>query len=323
MAIDLAVESISSLREVAGANNSNFKQIEQLFDLSIVTRNGNIHIIGEDKLSNEQVRSLLEELLLLVEEDLDFDLANISHIINMFYYNPTKRVRDILSAELSIIVGKKQIVPRSLKQQDYIMAIRNFGLSIAIGPAGTGKTYIAIAEGLLSLMNKEVSKIVLARPVVEAGERLGFLPGTLEEKIDPYLRPLYDALFDILGYDKANGIIERNQIEIAPLAYMRGRTFDDSFMILDEAQNATKKQMKLFLTRLGSNSKVAITGDITQIDLEKVSDSGLIHIRDVLRNQKQIRFVEFTDKDVVRHPLVKTIIQAYDDYDNRQTGCQE
>jgi phosphate starvation-inducible PhoH-like protein len=212
-----------------------------------------------------------------------------------------------------MIVTKKRFVgPKSPTQKAYIEAIEQHDIVIAIGPAGTGKTYLAMAMAVSALLNKEVSRIILARPAVEAGEKLGFLPGDIYEKVNPYLRPLYDALFDMMEMERANRLIERGDIEIAPLAFMRGRTLNDSFVILDEAQNATAEQMKMFLTRLGFHSKVVVTGDITQVDLPNDRVSGLIQVKDILRDIEGIAFVYFDEKDVVRHRLVQEIIKAYD-----------
>jgi phosphate starvation-inducible PhoH-like protein len=223
--------------------------------------------------------------------------------------------------------GKKTVAPKTITQRRYVDAIEHFDLSFGIGPAGTGKTYLAVAMGVSALLAKRVSRIVLTRPAVEAGERLGFLPGTLQEKIDPYLRPLYDALFDMMETEKVEKLLERNTIEIAPIAFMRGRTLNDSFIIMDEAQNATPEQMKMILTRQGFNSKMVVTGDPTQIDLPNGQRSGLIEVIDVLRGVEGIRFVQFDDRDVVRHSLVQKIVKAYERYNeiigaNRQLSLR-
>ena len=213
---------------------------------------------------------------------------------------------------------KRFISPKSLGQRRYIQAIRQHDIVIGIGPAGTGKTYLAMAMAVAELERKEFSRIILARPAVEAGEKLGFLPGDLLEKVNPYLRPLYDALYDMLDFEKAQRLIERGAIEVAPLAFMRGRTLNDSFIILDEAQNATVEQMKMFLTRLGFYSKAVITGDVTQVDLPSGKDSGLIQIQHILQDIQGIDFVYFSERDVVRHPLVQEIVKAYNRYEQRQ-----
>ena len=213
--------------------------------------------------------------------------------------------------------GKRSVQPKSINQRRYLEAIEKNDMVFGVGPAGTGKTYLAVAMAISALMSKRVNRIVLARPAVEAGERLGFLPGTLQEKVDPYLRPLYDALYDMLDPDKVDRYLEKNVIEIAPIAFMRGRTLNDAFVILDEAQNTTSEQMKMFVTRLGFNSKAVITGDVTQIDLPNASRSGLVEAVDILSNVEGIRFCYFDEGDVVRHHLVQRIIRAYDDYKGR------
>jgi phosphate starvation-inducible PhoH-like protein len=226
--------------------------------------------------------------------------------------NPATSLKDYFMSNIPVSSKKNFIVPRSEKQKEYIDAIKEYDMVIGIGPAGTGKTYLAMAMAVNALLTKQVSRIILARPAVEAGERLGFLPGDLYEKVNPYLRPLYDALFDMMDAEKAYSLIEKGIIEIAPLAFMRGRTLNDSFVILDEAQNTTSEQMKMYLTRLGFNSKTVITGDITQVDLPKDKISGLIEIESVLKGIKDLRFVYFSEKDVVRHKLVQKIIRAYE-----------
>jgi phosphate starvation-inducible PhoH-like protein len=227
-------------------------------------------------------------------------------------HTPDASVKDVLSGQAAIVTNKRFIGPKTSTQKAYIEAIERHDVVIGIGPAGTGKTYLAMAMAVSALMKKEVSRIILARPAVEAGEKLGFLPGDIYEKVNPYLRPLYDALFDMMDMERANRLIERGDIEIAPLAFMRGRTLNDSFVILDEAQNATAEQMKMFLTRLGFHSKVVVTGDITQVDLPSDRVSGLIEIKDILCNIDGIAFVYFNETDVVRHRLVQEIIKAYD-----------
>ncbi len=231
-------------------------------------------------------------------------------------------LKDFFSSNIPVSSKKKCIIPRTETQKQYIDSIKEFDMVIGIGPAGTGKTYLAMAMAINALLKKQVSRIILARPAVEAGERLGFLPGDLNEKINPYLRPLYDALFDMMETDKASGLIDQGIIEIAPLAFMRGRTLNDSFIILDEAQNTTSEQMKMFLTRLGFNSKTVITGDITQIDLPAGKASGLIEIKRILTSIKELQFVYFSEKDVVRHRLVKKIIKAYEKFEKDRNNKQ-
>ncbi|MEW6714755.1 MAG: PhoH family protein [Nitrospirota bacterium] len=230
---------------------------------------------------------------------------------------PASPLKDFLLSTIPVSSKKNFIVPRSKTQRDYIEAIKRYDMVIGIGPAGTGKTYLAMAMAINALLKKQVSRIILARPAVEAGERLGFLPGDLQEKVNPYLRPLYDALFDMMDTEKAHRLIEKGVIEIAPLAFMRGRTLNDSFIILDEAQNTTSEQMKMYLTRLGFNSKTVITGDITQIDLPSEKRSGLIEAEKILKNIKALRFIYFSERDVVRHKLVQHIIKAYEKFEKR------
>ena len=230
---------------------------------------------------------------------------------------PPALLKDFLLSTIPVSSKKNFIVPRSSAQRDYIEAIKSNDMVIGIGPAGTGKTYLAMAMAINALLKKQVSRIILARPAVEAGERLGFLPGDLQEKVNPYLRPLYDALFDMMDAEKVQRLIEKGVIEIAPLAFMRGRTLNDSFIILDEAQNTTSEQMKMYLTRLGFNSKTVITGDITQIDLPSEKISGLIEAEKILKNIKGLRFIYFTERDVVRHKLVQHIIKAYEKFEKR------
>ncbi|MBI5739927.1 MAG: PhoH family protein [Nitrospirae bacterium] len=228
-------------------------------------------------------------------------------------------LKEFFQSNIPLSAKKKFIVPRSETQRQYIEAIKQYDMVIGIGPAGTGKTYLAMAMAINALLNKQVSRIILARPAVEAGEKLGFLPGDLYEKVNPYLRPLYDALFDMMEAEKAHGLIEKGIIEIAPLAFMRGRTLNDSFIILDEAQNTTSEQMKMYLTRLGFNSKTVITGDVTQIDLPPGRVSGLVETRKILKDIKGVRFVYFSEKDVVRHRLVQEIIKAYDKFEKSRS----
>jgi phosphate starvation-inducible PhoH-like protein len=234
--------------------------------------------------------------------------------------DPNVSLRRLVESGKSRSFGKKVLAPKTVNQRRYVDAIENHDLTFGIGPAGTGKTYLAVAMAVSAYLNKHVSRIVLTRPAVEAGERLGFLPGTLQEKIDPYLRPLYDALFDMIDSDKVEKLLERNVIEIAPLAFMRGRTLNDCFIILDEAQNTTSEQMKMVLTRQGFNSKMVVTGDQTQVDLPAGKKSGLLHAAEVLRGVEGIAIVNFDDKDVVRHPLVQRIVKAYDRY-NEMIGA--
>jgi phosphate starvation-inducible PhoH-like protein len=235
----------------------------------------------------------------------------------------TGPLQEILQSNIQVASKRRVIVPKTENQRLYIEAIRNFDIVIGIGPAGTGKTYLAMAMAISSFLKKEVSRIVLARPAIEAGEKLGFLPGDMFEKVNPYLRPLYDALYDMMEYEQASKLIERGIIEIAPLAFMRGRTLNDAFIILDEAQNTTSEQMKMYLTRLGFNSRTVITGDVTQIDLPQGKTSGLIEVTRILEGVEGIKFVSFSERDVVRHKLVQLILRAYEKYEKRNTEGQQ
>ena len=256
-------------------------------------------------------RRVLEQLYASIERGQAVRTADVRHVIRMLQSEPDVQLQDVYENILAR-GSRKTIRAKNLAQRRYVDSIRKHDVAIAVGPAGTGKTYLAMAMAVSALHNKEISRIILTRPAVEAGERLGFLPGDLAEKVDPYMRPLYDALRDMMDMEKAQRLIERGTIEVAPLAFMRGRTLNDSFVILDEAQNTTGEQMKMFLTRLGENSKAVITGDVTQVDLPSGTESGLVEATRVLRSVPGIGFMRFEPRDVVRHPLVQSIIQAYD-----------
>ena len=294
----------------SGVLDRNLKKLENRLGVSLAIRGDHLIIEGEAKSIEyakfyfEKIRELEEKGYDLKEEDFHIALDLLEGGGNA---NP---LENYIPAE-ALTLSRKSVTPKSLNQQDYMQAIRNYDLVFGLGPAGTGKTYLAMAMALSFLQNKLVSRIILTRPAVEAGEKLGFLPGDLLQKINPYLRPLYDALFDLVQADQANRLIEKGVIEIAPLAFMRGRTLNSSFIILDEAQNTTKEQMKMLLTRSGFDSKVVITADVTQIDLPQPAKSGVLHAIKILTGIKEISFCYFNDKDVVRHPLVQKIINAY------------
>ena len=296
--------------------------IEESLGVTISTRGNRIFIQGEEDQARKaenlisDLRSLGAEGYVLKPEDIVFALRSISAGTDI-------SLKDLLINNIPVSSKKRFIMPKTEVQRKYIEAIRKGDMVIGIGPAGTGKTYLAMAMAISALMKKEVSRIVLARPAVEAGERLGFLPGDIYEKVNPYLRPLYDALFDMVEAEKAGKLIERGVIEIAPLAFMRGRTLNESFIILDEAQNTTSEQMKMYLTRLGFNSKTVITGDTTQIDLPPGKTSGLVEIEHVLKGVEGIRFIYFSELDVVRHKLVQQIVKAYERYEKRGTDNPE
>ena len=293
-----------------GNADMNLKLIEQELGVSIVTRGESVGISGpEDKV--EMAQAVLENLLAVIRKGISISQRETVYAIQMAEKGTLEYFRDLYDEEISKNVKGKSIRVKTLGQRHYVNAIKSRDLVFGIGPAGTGKTYLAVVMAVTALKNGTVSKIILTRPAVEAGESLGFLPGDLKEKVDPYLRPLYDALHDILGTEHTLRLIERGTIEIAPLAYMRGRTLDDAFVILDEAQNTTQAQMKMFLTRLGFGSKMIITGDTSQVDLPKGAKSGLVEAEKILTNVSGISFVHLEQADVVRHPLVGRIIEAY------------
>ena len=296
-----------------GPRDENLHLLEGGLNVSIDLRSDHIHIEGaaRDVTRAEQVFNDYEYLR---KSGYTFHNGDLGSMLRIVISDPEATLRGLAEAGRQRSFGKRVVQPKSLNQRRYIEAIEKNDMVFGIGPAGTGKTYLAVAMAIAALVNKQVNRIVLARPAVEAGERLGFLPGTLQEKVDPYLRPLYDALYDLLDQEKVDRYLERNVIEIAPIAFMRGRTLNDSFIILDEAQNTTSEQMKMFVTRLGFNSKAVITGDITQIDLPNARRSGLIEAADVLKGVNGICFNYFDESDVVRHQLVQRIIRAYDDH---------
>ena len=306
-----------------GLQDANLHIIENRFDANIVVRGDTIALRGNQQ-EVEQLEKVFKELLFLLTKNGSLTTNDVETVIDLVTVNGEPALPKSVASSLSrddldgvILYTKNQIIrSKTPGQRDYLREVRKNDIVFAIGPAGTGKTYLAVALAVASLKNNEITKIVLTRPAVEAGESLGFLPGDLKEKVDPYLRPLYDALDDMLPGEKLRTYIEKRVIEIAPLAYMRGRTLNNAFVILDEAQNASAMQMKMFLTRLGPNSRAIITGDVTQIDLPTKSSSGLVQIQEVLKGVEGISFVYFDRNDVVRHRLVKDIIDAYDKYQN-------
>jgi phosphate starvation-inducible PhoH-like protein len=306
--------SEKSQRGLFGARDSHLKFLESHFGVEISARGREITIKGE-KPRVDLVADLLSQLAGLVGRGHDLSQAELAYAARMVEENGGGDLAKVLPAQIRASV-KRTVSPRSPNQARYVDAIRKYDIVFGIGPAGTGKTYLAVAMALAALTDKKVERIVLARPAVEAGERLGFLPGDMAQKVEPYLRPLYDAIFDLHLKDEADRLIERGIIEVAPLAFMRGRSLNDSFVILDEAQNTTSEQMKMFLTRIGFRSKAVITGDITQIDLPADRISGLVESQSVVGSVKGIAFVYLDEKDVVRHPLVQKIILAYEEYEN-------
>lgn len=297
--------------EVFGILDVNLKSIEKECNVEIVLRGDEILIRGDEC---DRAGEIINELYTVVDSGQILDEQKVSYILGLsregISYTQSTLAKDVIC----FTHRGRPLKAKTLGQKSYVEAMKGSDIVFGIGPAGTGKTYIAVAMAIQALKNKDVEKIILARPAVEAGERLGFLPGDLQEKVDPYLRPLYDALYDILGRDASLRLKEKETIEVVPLAYMRGRTLDNAFIILDEAQNATKEQMKMFLTRMGFGSKVVVTGDITQIDLPRGRRSGLIDAVNVLKDVEGIAFCHLTDSDVVRHPLVRRIVNAYDRY---------
>ncbi len=297
--------------QLFGQQNRHLKQIERSLKVRIGSKGLELSIEG-DSADVELTLKLLSELQELLHEGYPLYTTDIDYGIRILSADSSARLRDIFLDTIFISARKKIISPKSLAQKRYIDAIRANDVVFGIGPAGTGKTYLAMAMAVSFLTKKEVSRIVLVRPAVEAGEKLGFLPGDLAEKVNPYLRPLYDALFDMMDFEKGQALIEKGVVEVAPLAFMRGRTLNDAFVILDEAQNTTAEQMKMFLTRLGFGSRAVITGDVTQIDLPAGRLSGLVQAIDILKDVEGISFRHFSDRDVVRHPIVQTIVQAYE-----------
>ena len=313
--ININIFNNETLMELVGSYDNNLKTLEKNSNSKIYFRGNSITIKGE-KNSNEKVKDAIEYLINRFRSDKKIDKSDITASLNQDMIEDTKNSSSLSSIEEVIKTPKRSVIPRSKKQKDYVKALKTSQIVMSLGPAGTGKTYLAVAAALAMLLEKKVERIILSRPAVEAGERLGFLPGDMKEKIDPYLRPLYDSLHDLIDYDKIQKKIESGQIEIAPLAFMRGRTLKNSFAILDEAQNATETQIKMFLTRIGENSKLVINGDPSQIDLPNKNQSGLIKSQHILRDIKEISIVNFNQHDVIRHPLVAKIVEAYQKNNN-------
>jgi phosphate starvation-inducible PhoH-like protein len=312
--VTLAEEGLDSL---FGTQDENLRRIERTFDVTVNARGNELSIQGEPE-RVALVERLLNELASIYERGYRFRPGDVQTAIRVVSEAPGSSLVDFFLPEGMLASVRRLVAPRSFKQQLYIQAMIDYDIVITIGPAGTGKTYLAVAMAAASLVEKRVRRIILARPAVEAGEKLGFLPGDLAEKVNPYLRPLHDALHDILGYEKVGRMMERGIIEVAPIAFMRGRTLNDSFIILDEAQNTTTEQMKMFLTRIGFNSKAVVNGDITQTDLPQGRTSGLREAQEVLSGIQGIKFFRFDQRDVVRHSLVQEIVSAYDQHDEER-----
>jgi len=298
--------------KIAGALEENFQLIEKTLNVTIAARGGEAQIIGEEQ-AVRKAKEIINYLILLAQKQ-EITLADVNCALGRNDYLDSKKLAEALAEVFLSTSRGKQIRAKTIGQYNYLKTIEKKDITFGIGPAGTGKTYLAVVMAVKMLKNRKVERIILTRPAVEAGEKLGFLPGDLQDKVDPYLRPLYDGLYDVLGLDVAQKYLERQIIEIAPLAYMRGRTLDDAFIILDEAQNTTPEQMKMFLTRIGFGSKAVITGDVTQIDLPKNSSSGLLQVQKILGDIEEIGFNYLTAQDVVRHPVVAKIIGAYEKF---------
>jgi phosphate starvation-inducible PhoH-like protein len=296
-----------------GTRDENIRLLESSLGVHAQLVDDNLEIEGETA-SVARAENILQDYAALLREGHVFNNGDLNSYLRVVTADPEVSLRTLVQSGKQRNFGKKILAPKTINQRRYLEAIERNDLVFGIGPAGTGKTYLAVAMGISALMSKQVARIILTRPAVEAGERLGFLPGTLQEKVDPYLRPLYDALYDMLDNERVEKLLERNVIEVAPIAFMRGRTLSDSFIILDEAQNSTPEQMKMVLTRQGFNSKMVVNGDVTQIDLPNGRRSGLIEAAEVLKGVEGISFVQFDDKDVVRHTLVQRIVKAYERY---------
>lgn len=305
------------ISNVFGNFDENIKKIENSFSVKIINRGDDILISG-DKENIKKAESVLNSLIDFAKKGELIDEQKLNYIINEVDNNSLDEINKLSEDFICMTISGRPLKPKTLGQKKYIENIRKNTIVFGIGPAGTGKTYLAMAMAITAFKNNDVNRIILTRPAIEAGENLGFLPGDMQQKVDPYLRPLYDALYEIMGADQFQKNIEKGAIEVAPLAYMRGRTLDNSFIVLDEAQNTTPEQMKMFLTRIGFNSKAVITGDVTQIDLPGGKRSGLIEAAKILNNIEDIAISELTNKDVIRHPLVQKIIKAYEVYEQKK-----
>ena len=302
---------------VFGQFDEHLKLIERTLNVTVISRDGILKILGNEQ-NAASAKKLIEELTVLAKRGNTITKQNVNYALSLAMEQRNEVLTEIDKDFICNTIQGRPIKPKTLGQKDYVEQIRKKMIVFGVGPAGTGKTYLAMAMAVTAFRNEEVSRIILTRPAIEAGEKLGFLPGDLQSKVDPYLRPLYDALYQIMGADSFAKNMERGLIEVAPLAYMRGRTLDDSFIILDEAQNTTREQMKMFLTRMGMNTKMIVTGDMTQIDLPSSQTSGLIQALKILKGVKGISFIELNKKDIVRHKLVTRIVEAYEKFEEKQ-----
>lgn len=307
-------DRIEQAMNLFGNFDENLRIIEEAFNVKVISRDSEIRIVGYEE-GVEKAQIVMQRLIVIASQGDVITRQNVSYLVQLANENQLDKVKDYLVDYICLTAKGKQIKSKTHGQKQYVKAISDNTIVFGIGPAGTGKTFLAVAMAVTAFRNKEVNRIILTRPAVEAGEKLGFLPGDLQNKVDPYLRPLYDALYEIMGAETYQKYLEKGMIEVAPLAYMRGRTLDDSFIILDEAQNTTPEQMKMFLTRIGFGSKAVITGDITQIDLPGDKKSGLKEVTKILKDIKGIEFIYLCEKDVVRHELVQKIIKAYEKHE--------
>lgn len=315
----ISIERMEQAVNIFGSFDENIRLLEKEFNVTVTNRDGELRISGEAEDVMHAAKAV-QAMLTLSSRGEALGEQNVRYIIDMVRTGKEEQISELAGDVLCISAKGRPVKPKTLGQKEYIQSVLKNTVTIGVGPAGTGKTYLAVAAAVQAFREKQVNRIILTRPAVEAGERLGFLPGDLQSKVDPYLRPLYDALFDMLGAETYQKYLERGNIEVAPLAYMRGRTLDDSFIILDEAQNTSREQMKMFLTRLGFGSKIVITGDVTQIDLPDGKPSGLREAMRVLKNVEGIGICELTNADVVRHVMVQRIVRAYENYENAKNG---
>ena len=315
----ISIERLEQAVNIFGSFDENIRLLEQEFSVTVVNRDGELRVEGEPENTMLACKAI-QTLLTLSSRGESIGEQNVRYIIGLVRSGKETQVAELTGDVLCITAKGRPVRPKTIGQKEYIKSVLHNTVTIGVGPAGTGKTYLAVAAAVSAFRDKQVNRIILTRPAVEAGERLGFLPGDLQSKVDPYLRPLYDALFDMLGAETYQKYLERGNIEVAPLAYMRGRTLDDSFIILDEAQNTSREQMKMFLTRLGFGSKIVITGDVTQIDLPDGKASGLKEAMRVLRNVEGIGICQLTNADVVRHVMVQRIVEAYERYEEAKNG---